>query len=147
MANNPDPNPIALFLPWGGDFQLTNNGSLAMVSGVEKVRQRIIRRFFTCPAETLANGAYVPADYIFDPNYGLGATRMVGEPIATTLAATLTQKLKNAILIDEGVDTTQDPAISLYAAPNGEIWADVTVYLADSSPTSWNFLVLNKPTA
>src|SRR5215469_15934874 len=107
MSNQPDPNPIALSLPWGGDLQLTNNGSVRFVSGIEKIRQRIIRRYFTCPEERLADGQYIPADYIFAPNYGIGATRLVGELIDDTLAAALTQKIKAAVLIDEGVDTTQ----------------------------------------
>lgn len=145
MANNPDPNPVALSLPWGGDLQLTNNGSIAFVSGVARIQQRIIRRFFTCPAETLSDGTYVPADDIFAPDYGLGASRLVGEPIDNALAAALTQRLKNAVLIDEGVDTTQDPTITLYASPDGTVWASVTVYLLDSTQTSFNFPAQQSP--
>jgi hypothetical protein len=145
MANTPDPNPVALSLPWGEDLQLTNNGSLVFVSGVEKVEQRIIRRFFTCPAETLADGTYVPADLIFDPNYGIGASRLVGEPIDDSLASVLQQKIMNAVLIDESVDSTQDPTVQLFAAQNGTVWANVTVYLLDGTQTSFNFPAVQSP--
>ena len=139
MASGPDPNPINLSLPWAGDLQLTNNGSLAFVSGIERVRQRIVRRYFTCPAEVLAGGIFVASDYMFDPNYGLGATRLVGQQISPEKAALVTTKIKNAVLIDEGVDTTNDPLIKLYAALDGTIYANVTVYLPYSQQLVLNF--------
>jgi hypothetical protein len=145
MSNQTDPNLLALSLPWGADFQLTNNGSLVFVSGIEKIRQRIIRRFFTAPAETLADGTYVPADYIFAPDYGIGANRLIGEPIDDNLAAILTKKIKAATLVDEGVDTTQNPTITLYAAQSGAVWASVTVYLLDGTQTSFSFAARPSP--
>lgn len=144
MGTAPDPNPVCLSLPYGGDLQLTPNGSLVFVSGVERIRQRIIRRFFTCPEENLIGVGYIPADYIFDPNYGIGAVRLVGEPTSTDEALKLKQKVKKAVLVDEGVDTNQDPLITLFAAPNGEIWASVTVYLLDGTQTNLIFPSGNK---
>lgn len=141
MAAQPDPNPVCVSLPWGDDFELTTNGSIAFVNGVERVRQRIIRRYFTCPAETLADGSFVTADYLFDQAYGLGAARLVGEPIGDQLAGKLLQKIRAAVLIDEGVDTAKDPVIQLFAAPTGQVWASVKVFLLDGQPTTFNFPV------
>ena len=142
MPNStPDPNPVNLSLPWNGDLELTSNGSLVFVSGVERVEQRIIRRFFTCPSETLDDGTFVLADYLFDQSYGLGAARLVGEKISNKLAGQLTQKIRASVMVDEGVDTTKEPEINLFAAPTGEVFAKVKVYLLDSTPTNFNFVV------
>jgi len=141
MASQPDPNPVNLSLPWGNDLVLTSNGSLQFVSGVERVKQRIIRRFFTCPSETLDDGSFVLADYLFDLSYGIGAARLVGEKISNKLAGQLQQKIRAAVLVDEGVDTTQTPQVQLFAAPSGEVWEEVQVFLLDGTPTSFNFQV------
>lgn len=137
----PDPNPVELSLPWGKDLELTPDGDLFFVSGVEKVRQRIIRRFFTCSERTLADGDYVGPDYLFDKDYGIGATRLVGEPISAALAQALEARIKDAVLVDESVNSNQDPEVKLYAAPNGQVWVSVKVVLTDGTTDYLNFPV------
>lgn len=139
MANTPDPNPVSLSLPWAGDLILTNNGSVTFCSGVEKLRQRIIRRFFTVPEENIQGVGYVPPDYIFDANYGIGAKRLVGQKTNNALAAVLKSKINAAVLVDEGVDTTQLPVVKLFASSSGQIWASVEVALLDATRVYINF--------
>jgi hypothetical protein len=139
MADLPDPNPIIASMPWGGDFILTDNGSIEFVSGVEKFRQRVIRRFFTNPAERLADGTYIPADYIFDTEYGLGATRLIGEPQSDEIASQFRQKVRAAVLIDQSVNSTREPEIQLFAAPSGEVWVRVKAFLLNASEVVISF--------
>lgn len=136
-----DPNPIAFSLPFGTDFELSENGSLKMVSGVEKFRQRVIRRYFTNPAERISTGEFIPSDYLFDPEYGLGATRLVGEPTTDDAAARFRRKLRQAIFSDEGtyVDTSVEPEITLFSTPAGAVWARAKVYLLNTSPIHLDF--------
>lgn len=135
----PDPNPVALSLPWGGDLQLTNNGSIAWCSGIEKVRQRIIRRFFTGPEQNQRGVGYIGPDYLFHPDYGQGAIRMVGQPMSDAVAAQLQTKARNAVLVDQGVDTSKAPKVDLYATPSGEVWIKIEVHLIDGTREYLNF--------
>ena len=101
-TNAPDPNLVCLSLPWGEDFQLMPNGSLALVAGVGRLQQRIVRRFFTCSERVTNEGMYIPPDYLFDPDYGVGASSLVGQKISNQLANILQQKILAAAMVDEG---------------------------------------------
>ena len=56
--------------PWGGDLQVSATGDLSLVDGLERSRQRIIRRLFT------NLGAY-----IFHPEYGASIPQQIGNNI------------------------------------------------------------------
>lgn len=127
-----------LSLPWGGDLELTDNGSLRFISGIEEMQQRIIRAYFTSPEQTLADGTFVAADYIFAPDYGIGAGQLIGQPNSQNLQDVMVTKIKNAILSDPNVDTTKDPIIQLYSYKD-QIWANVTAYVLNGSPTTFAF--------
>jgi hypothetical protein len=137
---NPDPNPISVSLPWGQDLIVTPDGSIEFCTGDQKIQQRIIRRYYTCPAEKLEGEPPIVGDYLMDQTYGLGASRLIGQPISPKLAAKLTQKINAAVLVDESVDTTQPPDITLYATPGSNtVWAKVLVYLLNNTTIELTF--------
>jgi hypothetical protein len=91
-----DPNPINASCPYGTDFQLTANGSIKFVSGVERLEERVVRRVFTNPREVLQDGTVVNADYLFDQDYGEGATRAVGELATPAFLSVMKARIRQA---------------------------------------------------
>lgn len=130
MSDGPDPNPVNASLPWGTDFRLTANGSIAFVSGDERLKERIIRRAFSNPEETLQDGTFVPADYIFDKKYGLGASRAVGQVNKPSFLSTMEARIRKAIMVDEGVDTSKPPVIRFFQQGSA-FFAKVRVFTID----------------
>lgn len=142
----PDPNPINASLPWRGDFQLLPNGSIGFVGGVHRLEQRVIRRVLTNPREILANGVLVTSDYLFDQNYGTGATRIIGQPIDPDAIAKLTAKIRAGVIVDEGVDSSQSPEITLFYL-NQTLWAKVKCTLIDGNRANISFPLTKGVTA
>jgi phage baseplate assembly protein W len=64
--------------PWGGDLSLSQTGGLELITGLPLATQRLIRRLLT------NLGAY-----IFEPTYGAGLGRFVGQPINEQAIAAL----------------------------------------------------------
>ncbi len=58
-----------LFQQWGSDFTIGPSGDIGMASGTVWGQQRVLRRLLTNPGE-----------YIWQPDYGAGLSRFVGEP-------------------------------------------------------------------
>ncbi len=63
---------------YGNDIGVSPTGDLGSVSGLEKSQQRILRRLLTNPMETAPDGAVLPPDYIWHPEYGAGLGRFIG---------------------------------------------------------------------
>jgi hypothetical protein len=139
MANNdPDPNPACLSLPWGEDFQINTDGSLVLVAGITRVQQRIIRRIFTTARGFFAGIGLVIGDYWFDQDYGYSTGRLIGQPFGADFTAKLSQKIRAGTLVDEGVDSNQDPIIT-YAQSGNTIYVTVQVFLIDTNTLSFTF--------
>lgn len=139
MADEPDPNAFALSLPWAQDLRLDNNGSLIFVSGPEKIREEIIRFFFTGALGVNSAGEYQAPEYLMHPDYGLGAGRLVGDKPTPEVAAKLKRLVRNAVKVSEGVDITKEPEIELFVAPGGTIWIKAQVFLLDNTTLQLNF--------
>ena len=114
MSNATDPNDNTLALMLGEDLVISGMGGLAMVAGWEQVKQRILRRLFTNPAFTRADGQPIPADYIFDPEYGIGVNTLIGEPQDSDFRNRLRLAVNSAVLVDQSVDATSPPEVELY---------------------------------
>jgi len=108
-----------LMLEWGQDLVLTPNGSLATVDGWSQVRERIIRRFLTNPAQTLPDGSTTAADYIFHTDFGLGAGALVSQNPTATFMADVVKRLTAAVLADPSLPPGSAPQVTAtQPAPN-----------------------------
>lgn len=123
-----------LYLEWGGDLKLSTNGGLELANGWDEVRQRIFRRILTNPAFTLADGTPIAADYIFHPDYGLGAGRLIGEPISDDWSLRLKHIITEGVTIDQGVDASEPPVIDIRRYPGGVVWVIIVVRLKTGEP-------------
>lgn len=124
-----DPNGKTLFLEWGEDLVLNQNGSLMMATGWDQIKQRIIRRILTNCTMRLQDGTPVLAGYIFDKDYGLSTRRLLGEPHDTSYRKKLEQKLTQGVKVDNGVDPSRPPIIQFSLEQGGHvIWAEITVF-------------------
>lgn len=131
--SNVNQNDATLWLEWGGDFEISQNGSLVLAYGWDQVRQRILRRLLTNPAFTLDDGTPVPPDYLFDPKYGLGFRRRVGENWTPDLQLYLKAMINQAVLIDEGVNVNLPPLINITQTDH-TVQVVITVYLKTGQP-------------
>jgi hypothetical protein len=61
---------------WGGDLSTSNSGDLATVTGTLMGQQRVLRRLMTNPADPEFD---LPPDYIWEPEYGEGLPRLIGQ--------------------------------------------------------------------
>lgn len=100
-----------LFLEWGQDLVLNASGTLATVSGWPQVRERIIRRILTNPAQTLPDGSTTPPDYVFDPSYGIGGGALVSQNPTPQWLDRLRQRVRQGVLSDAAVNPGYDPQI------------------------------------
>jgi hypothetical protein len=105
---------MALFLEYGGDFQLNQNGGLQSATGWTGVRQRITRAFLTNPATNNVGQGPLPPDYIFHPEYGTGAQRDIGENVSNSQLSTVVAKLQQAAAQDPAVN----PSVPVQVAVN-----------------------------
>lgn len=85
----------------GGDLSLSPTGSLSTVEGLERGKQRILRRLITNPG-----------DYLFHTDYGAGLGRYVG---AITNTPEIIALIRSQILLEECVATSPAPVISVSA--------------------------------
>lgn len=83
----------------GGDLSLSPTGSLSPVEGIDRGRQRILRRLITNPG-----------DYLFHTDYGAGLGRFVGAIMNTPEIIAL---IRSQILLEDVVATTPAPVISV----------------------------------
>ena len=100
-----------LALEWGQDLTLNASGSLATVTGWDQVRERIIRRILTNPAQTLPDGSTTPPDYVFDPGYGIGGGALVSQNPTQRWLDALRQRVRQGVLSDAAVNPGYDPQI------------------------------------
>jgi hypothetical protein len=138
-----DPNIWAFDLEPGGDFKLSPNGGLAIVTGWDKLRQALLRELLTNPQLTLPSGLNVPGDYIFDTEYGIGINQYVDELEIGSLMTTLRNSIQQAVYNcdDPQVDTSQQPAITFLTDPQGAIYVQVLVPLKSGTPGKLIFSV------
>jgi len=108
-------------LEFGQDFVLTPAGALQIATGWPQVRERIIRHFLSNPAQVLPDGRLTPADYIFDPNYGIGGGAMVSQNPPTAFTQSLIQRMRQAVLSDAAVDPGSVPQI-VVQMPQPNTW-------------------------
>ena len=106
-----------LFHQYGGDLAVAPSGDLATVSGTPRGQQRVLRRLLTNPG-----------DYLWNPSYGAGLARFVGQPAN---AARIRSVIRSQIFQEAAVARQPEPAIDVRVDPDGTV--TVQVRYADST--------------
>ena len=105
-----------LALVFGADLAPGATGDLAVVRGSECGRQRVLRRLLTNPG-----------DYIWQPTYGAGLGRFVGQPVS---AAQIKAVVRGQIFKEAAVARNPEPVIDVAVDPTGV--ASVSIQYADA---------------
>ncbi|HUB10999.1 MAG TPA: hypothetical protein VMB34_03505 [Acetobacteraceae bacterium] len=103
---------------WGSDLNVAANGDIAVVTGPSVGQQRVLRRLLTSAL-----------DYIWQPTYGAGVARFVGEPAN---ALQIRAVIRSQIFKEQSVAQTPEPTINVNVNP-GEVasTAFVEVFYTD----------------
>lgn len=96
---------------FGNDVSLSVSGDLQQVDGLDRGRQRILRRLLTN-----SNEDGLPADYIWHPTYGCGCPRRVGE---TRDINEISAAIRSQIMSEAAVSKTPLPTITVNPIQNG----------------------------
>jgi phage baseplate assembly protein W len=109
---------------WGSDLTTGPTGDLAVVTGAMLGQQRVLRRLLTNPG-----------DYIWQPGYGAGLARFIGQPgnMLAIRAVVRSQIFKEAAVArtpEPVIDVTLDPAGAV-----GTVYVNVRYVDADSGET------------
>lgn len=83
----------------GSDLSTSPTGDLSTVSGIERGKQRILRRLLTNPG-----------DYLFEPDYGAGLGRYVGASVNTTEIVAL---IEGQLRLEACVAQSPAPVVSV----------------------------------
>ena len=97
---------------WGSDLTIGSTGDFACVAGPLLGQQRVLRRLLTGPG-----------DYIWQPDYGAGLARFIGQP---GNALQIRAVVRSQIFKEAVVARTPEPVIDVQVSPGG---AAGTVYV------------------
>lgn len=131
----------AIFLEWGGDFITTPSGSIQVAVGWDQIRQRIVRRVITNPAEQLPSGVFTPPDYIFHPTYGLGLGSMVDQDLSDDFISQLEGRITAGVLADSQVNQSFTPQFQYYNQSVSSLIVVATVMASGVGPGLVQFAV------
>ena len=97
---------------WGSDLAAGPTGDLAPATGAQRGQQRVLRRLLTSPG-----------DYVWQPSYGAGLARFIGQPGNETQIRAV---IRGQIFKEAAVARTPEPVIDVTFSPAG---ATGTVYV------------------
>ncbi len=100
-----------LFHQYGGDLSVAPGGDLATVDATLLGQQRVLRRLLTNPG-----------DYLWNPGYGAGLARFVGQPAN---ASRIRSVIRSQIFQETAVARQPEPAIDVQVGPAGGVTAQV----------------------
>lgn len=120
---------VDFFLDWNSGLKLTPSGSIQTATGWDRVRQRIIRRIITNPAQLLPNGNYTPADNVFSMFYGIGLGAEIDKAQDANYQQVIERKIAQGVLEDEDVSSTIPPSIQFVQPTPSELWIIIGVTL------------------
>jgi phage baseplate assembly protein W len=96
---------------FGSDLLLGPTGDLAPVSGAALGQQRVLRRLLTNPG-----------DYIWQPGYGAGLARFIGQPARV---AQIRAVIRGQIFKEAAVARFPEPAIDVQYDGEGTVYVHV----------------------
>jgi phage baseplate assembly protein W len=114
---------------WGGDVFAGPTGDLAIVSGPQLGTERVLRRLLTNPG-----------DYLWQPGYGAGLARFVGQP---TDPAAIRALVRQHMAREAAVAAEPEPVIEVQSDPGGTL--SVQVRYADAETAEARTLTLQIP--
>ncbi len=106
---------------FGADLLAGSTGDLALAEGVALGRQRVLRRLLTNPG-----------DYIWQPEYGAGLGRFVGQP---TAPARIRAVVRSQIFRERAVARSPEPVVEVQASDDGRVFVSIRYADADSGET------------
>jgi len=106
---------------FGGDLFAGPTGDLALAAGAALGRQRVLRRLLTNPG-----------DYIWQPDYGAGLGRFVGEPAAPERIRAV---VRSQIFRERSVARSPEPVVEVQAGDDGRVFVGIRYADADSGET------------
>lgn len=106
---------------YGGDLALGAGGDLAVADGAALGRQRVLRRLLTNPG-----------DYLWNPHYGAGLARFVGQPAN---AARIRSVIRAQIFQERAVARRPEPVIEVSADAAGGVTVQVRYADGESGQT------------
>lgn len=109
-----------LWLEFGGDLEVSSNGSLVLANGWDEARQTVERAILTNPQVTLPSGQSYPADYIFDTAYGAGLGLWVGQNPTNNALSEQERIIRNTVLSQSFVNPAVTPTVVFTPFNNGE---------------------------
>lgn len=115
---------------WAGDLSAGPTGDLATVSGPALGTERVLRRLLTNPG-----------DYIWQPGYGAGLARFVGQPADPAAIRAL---IREQMLREPAVAPVPEPVIAVQSDPGGTLSVQVRYADADTADAQTLSIELGK---
>lgn len=104
---------------WAGDLSASPTGDLATVTGPALGTERVLRRLLTNPG-----------DYIWQPGYGAGLARFVGQPAdPAAIRALIREQMRR----EPAVALVPEPVIDVQSDPGGTLSVQVRYADADTA--------------
>lgn len=97
-----------IYQDYGADIQLSAQGDLLSVIGATMTQQRVIRRLLTNPG-----------DDVFNPEYGAGLGRFVGENLSEDLYQDIKNTCVTQILKEDSVAKNPRPVVTISIIESG----------------------------
>ncbi|MCC6717369.1 MAG: hypothetical protein IT555_05750 [Acetobacteraceae bacterium] len=110
-----------LFHEFGDDLVAGPSGDLALAEAAALGRQRVLRRLLTNPG-----------DYIWQPDYGAGLARFIGQPAS---AARIRAVVRSQIFRERAVARSPEPVVDVQAGSDGRVFVTIRYADADSGET------------
>lgn len=96
---------------WGSDVAVGPTGDLLLVADPSLGQQRVLRRLLTNPG-----------DYIWQPDYGAGLARFVGQPEQT---GAIRAVVRSQIFQEAAVARTPEPLIDVQFDVSGSVYVQI----------------------
>jgi phage baseplate assembly protein W len=109
---------------WGSDLVTGPTGDIGTVFGPALGQQRVLRRLLTNPG-----------DYIWQPDYGAGLARFIGQPVNTLQIKAV---IRSQIFKEATVARQPEPVIDVQISPDGgagTVYVHIRYVDAESSLT------------
>ncbi len=106
---------------FGGDLSIGPTGDIGCALGATMVQQRLLRRLLTNPG-----------DYVWNPDYGAGLGRFVGDPVDL---ARIQAVVRGQVLREAAVARRPEPEIDVAADRVGTVSVQIRYAEADTGVT------------